>query len=101
MIIYDKPTVWKRSIGPSSHLMSDLENSDAARKELLDFGLAIGLKSSWLQKRSVPWHTHFDIWGWKLTAARAAGATEVDRYTLHEIITNKRRICLEMKRLAA
>lgn len=90
MIVFDTPTVWNPSYGPSAHLISSLINKDAALKELLDFGAEIGLKSNWLQKRRIPWHTHFDIWGWKLSASIENGAKMITKKQLFEIMQQKK-----------
>lgn len=90
MIVYDTPTIWKPSYGPSSHLISTLLNPIEARKELLDFGADLGLKPTWLQKRSIPWHTHFDIWGWRLEAVRKTNAICVPRKDFVVHINNKK-----------
>ena len=71
-------------LGPSCHLMTD--GTDA---ELVAFAAGIGLKPEWLQNPGT-YKTHFDLTASKRRQAIRAGAEEVDRYGLVELLNRKR-----------
>ena len=71
-------------LGPSCHLMTD--GTDA---ELVAFAGRIGLKPAWIQNPGTC-NTHFDLTASKRTQAVRAGAEEVDRHGLVELLNKKR-----------
>ena len=56
--------------GPSCHLLADSVD------ELMEFALAIGMRSEWFQPKSTP---HFDLTADFRAKAVAMGAIELDR----------------------
>lgn len=89
-IVFDKPIpayVNGRRMH-ACHMASDI-GGVVGQSELLVFGKQIGLKPQWLQNCDTP-EEHFDLMGRKIEAARVAGAHEVSRKTMIEIIRSKR-----------
>lgn len=92
MICFDNPIVWKESLGPSSHLISDLPGEEGTA-ELVAFAERIGLRRRYLQSRGTR-HEHFDIWGIKIQRALEAGALQIDKRRIVEIFRKKQEAML-------
>lgn len=90
MIVVDPIANYVRRGRPirAAHLLSD-QAGYAGTKELMRFGVAIGLKAGWLQADDSP-HEHFDLFGKMIDAAIDAGAVKIDRYRLVSIVRAKR-----------
>lgn len=92
MIVIDEARDWggafNRRWGPSAHLLSDLPGEGGTR-ELLAFAAALGIPAAALQNPGSS-REHIDLAGPWLEAARAAGASPIDRYRLVEILRAKR-----------
>lgn len=91
MIVIDKPVAY--IIGGrrrrSAHMVSTLPFKEG-RDELLDFGVRIGMKPTWLQKPYTIYE-HFDVMGKRIEVALAAGAKPVRSRNIIEIAYEKRR----------
>jgi len=92
VIVIDEPRDWggafNQRFGPSAHLLSDLPG-EAGTRELLDFGVRLGIPAAALQHPGTS-REHLDLAGPWLDAARAAGATVIDHYKLVDILRAKR-----------
>lgn len=97
MIVIDPPMLWKESLGPSCHLMSTLNGKEGTR-ELIEFAERIGLNARRIQKRGTR-HEHFDVWGDKIARARAAGAKDVDRAGIVNVMREKKRFLSSQAKL--
>ncbi len=84
----DWGAAFNRRWGPSAHLMSDLTGDEGTR-ELVAFARALGIPAAALQHAGT-YREHFDVAGPWLDEALRAGATQVDRYALVEILRRKR-----------
>jgi len=93
VIVIDEARDWgghfNQRWGPSAHLLSDLLGEEGTR-ELVEFVVALGIPAVMIQHAG-GYREHFDLAGPWLDAAHAAGAMQVDRYTLVAILRRKRR----------
>lgn len=71
----------------SAHLISDQRGLFAC-KELMRFGMGLGLKAGWM--RGGEENEHYVLFGKKIDEALTAGAVKVDRHRLAEILAKKR-----------
>jgi hypothetical protein len=67
------------------HMLAD------SREELLEMADRIGVQRKWLQKAGTP-HEHFDVCMSKRALAVKAGAIEIDRRRLVEIVRARRAV---------
>lgn len=90
MILVDPPTpVVFRTFRRASHCMSTLIGEEGTR-ELLAFGVSIGLHESWLQNRGMPTE-HFDLFDRAFGRAVKAGAKVVPSRGLVELVVKPKR----------
>lgn len=88
MIVVDKVQNWGHRYGASCHMMSDVIGEEG-QKELIAFAVRIGLKPNWLQNKGTETE-HFDLFGSRIERALKAGAVQIDRNRLVEIVRSKR-----------
>lgn len=85
MFYIDKPRPVKfRRFKRTAHLLCT-----GSSAELLSFASSIGLKAEWLQKAGLP-NEHFDLFDGAIDRARAAGAQQVSKRIIAELILDKR-----------
>lgn len=88
-VIYrDAPIVWKETLGPSCHLISDLPGPEGT-DELVATAALLGLSRRYIQHRNTEYE-HFDLWGRRLAAAQAQNIPEIDRVHFVQILRVKR-----------
>lgn len=87
MIFLDRPRVWKKSLGPSTHLVSD-QPGEAGTWELVQFAKSLGMKAGWIQKKGTR-HEHFDLWGKKIQQAIDQGAEMIEGRDLVRLMRSK------------
>ena len=88
MICIDATIDWGHRLGPSCHLISDLEG-EAGQRELREFAAKIGLRLSWIQYPGT-YKEHLDLFGRRIEAALSNGATRIDRMRFVNILRKKR-----------
>jgi hypothetical protein len=79
---------WGHRLGPSCHLISTLPGAEGTR-ELFAFAESIGLRRAWIQYIGTD-KEHFDLFGERITRAKAAGATVLDRLAFVTAMRAKR-----------
>lgn len=74
----------------SAHLVSDLVDRAAARKELDAFARSIMLRGDWIQNPGTATE-HYDLFGGRIGQARAMGAVEITPRELVERVARPKR----------
>ena len=88
MIYIDPPLDYHGKFKGCSHMVSDL-HGEAGTQELLEFAKRVGMKAEWIQYAGT-WKEHFDVFGGRRSKAVKAGAKEIGRREMVNILRAKR-----------